>query len=78
MLQTACIFILVSLLLFTASRPYLRPNYCLIWWILGLQPSYKSDHSAPYIENVKNMWSSSSTPTCAFMAWSFRKYTGRL
>jgi len=55
-------------ILFTASRPILRPTQPPIQWVpealsLGIKwPGREADHSTPSTSEVKNAWSYTSTP----------------
>jgi hypothetical protein len=42
------------------------------------QPGCEADHSLPSSAEVKNSWSYTSTPQCAFMAWCTAKAQGQL
>jgi hypothetical protein len=59
----------------TASRTALGPTLPPIQWVPGaLSPGVKrsgheAEHSPPASVEVKDEWSYTSTPQCAFMAW---------
>jgi hypothetical protein len=62
-------------LLTTASRRVLGPTKPPIQWApsalsLGVKlPGREADHSSSSSAEVKNAWSYTSTPQCAFLAW---------
>jgi hypothetical protein len=68
----------------TASRLTLGPTHPPIQWVagalsLGLKWSgHEADHSSPSNAQVKNVWTYTSTPQYAFMAWCSVKAQGQL
>jgi hypothetical protein len=64
----------------TTSRPALGPTQCLIEWVPGTltpavkRPGREADHLPPSSAEVKNAWSSTSTPQYVFMAWCLVKH----
>jgi hypothetical protein len=68
----------------TASRTALGPTHPPIQWVpfravsLGVKrPGREADHSPPSSAEVKDVWSYTSTPLYAFMAWcSVKRSTG--
>jgi hypothetical protein len=71
----------LGIFLFTAaSRTALGPTQPLIQWVLGVLslgikwPGREADHSPPSSAEVKNGWSYTSIPQCAFMAWCLVKH----
>jgi len=66
----------------TVSRPDLGPTQPPIQWVPGTlsmwvkRPGREADHSPPSSDEVKNEWSSTSTPPYAFMACCSVKSTG--
>jgi hypothetical protein len=71
-------------LLTTASRSALGPTQPPIQWITGAlslgvkRLGHAADHSPPSSPEVKNVWSYTSTPQYAFMAWCSVKAQGQL
>jgi hypothetical protein len=75
----------VGIFLFTTeSRPALRPTQPAIQWVrvaltLGLKrPGGEADHSPPSSAEVKNVYTYTSIPQYAFVAWRSFKAKGQL
>jgi len=68
----------------TASRPDLGPIKLPVQWVSqALSPGIKrprrgADHSPSSSVEIKNAWSSTSTPPRVFMAWYLIQYRIRL
>jgi hypothetical protein len=66
----------IGILLFaTTFGPVQGPTQSPIQWVLGVkQLRCEADHSPPSSTEDKNIWSYTSTPPYAFMAWCLLKH----